>query len=164
MKDIIAQFIPIILVFMIVSNINQFVLFGNTILGKLLAVFIIIFYASIDTILGVFVCMLTILFYQLDYVENMLNMYDWDDSKQPNKKKIYNDISDAVKQFRKENCVNDSLKYKNISVNDEMSTHIFPELKYNDRKCNSCSKSCDISIIESKLKTESSLIPTIRTI
>jgi len=162
MKNIIAQFIPIIIVFVIVSNINQFVMFGNTILGKLLAVFIIIFYASIDTILGVFVCILTILFYQLDYVENMLNMYDWNDSKKLKNVEMYN-TPEVVKKFRKENCTNGTLKYKNIDVNDEMAPHIFPELKYNDRKCNACSNPCVISIIESKLKTESRLIPSMKT-
>jgi hypothetical protein len=74
MKTTIAQFIPIVLAFVMLSYIKPFVAFSHTILGKLLAVLIIIFYTHMDKIVGLFVCALVILFYQFDYVENMLNM------------------------------------------------------------------------------------------
>lgn len=80
MKSTIAQFIPILLAFAMLSFIKPFVLFSHSILGKLLAVLIIIFYSHIDKILGAFVCALVILFYQFDYVENMLNMSDTNDA------------------------------------------------------------------------------------
>ena len=74
MKKLIAQFIPILLIFFLMTSIKPFTQFSNTILGKLLAVFIIIFYTYIDKIIGLFVCSLVILFYQLDYVEGMTNI------------------------------------------------------------------------------------------
>jgi len=70
----IAQFIPIIIIFLLLSRFRNVVDFSNTYLGKLIAVLIIIFYASLDKIVGVFVCALIIFYYQMDIVENMLNM------------------------------------------------------------------------------------------
>jgi hypothetical protein len=74
MKYTIAQFIPIILIFLLSSYSKSFVRFSSTILGKLLAVFIIIFYTFIDKLLGTFICLLILFYYQSDIVEHMLNM------------------------------------------------------------------------------------------
>lgn len=75
MSNIISQFLPIIIIFIIVSN-NKFLFdFSNTILGKFIAIIIIIFYISIDKIIGIFVCALIILFYQIHYKENMDIIY-----------------------------------------------------------------------------------------
>jgi hypothetical protein len=72
--EIIAQFIPMIILFLLLKYSNEFVNFSFTVLGKLMAVFIIIFYANIDITVGICVCGLVILYYQSDYVENMLNI------------------------------------------------------------------------------------------
>lgn len=74
--EIIIQFIPIIIIFVLLKFSKQFVSFSFTILGKLLAITMIIFYSSIDIIIGLFICCLFILYYQSDYVENMLNLND----------------------------------------------------------------------------------------
>lgn len=74
MKNLIAQFIPIILIFILVTYSKPLALFSNTALGKLLAIGIIIFYTYLDKYVGLFICALVILYYQSDYVENMLNM------------------------------------------------------------------------------------------
>lgn len=71
MKYTILQFIPIIILFLLLSYPEEFVLFSNLSFGRLIAVLIIIFYSSLDKYLGLFVCGLVILFYQSDYVENM---------------------------------------------------------------------------------------------
>jgi len=70
----VAQFIPIIVIFMLLSYFRELVTFTNTILGKLLAIIIIMFYASMDKFVGLFVCALVIFYYQTDVYENMLNM------------------------------------------------------------------------------------------
>lgn len=74
MKYTIAQFIPIILIFLLSSYSKSVVRFSSTILGKLLAVCIIIFYTFIDKLLGTFICLLILFYYQSDIVEHMLNM------------------------------------------------------------------------------------------
>jgi len=70
----VAQFIPIIIIFTLLSYFRELVTFTNTILGKLLAIIIIIFYTCIDKYVGLFICALVILYYQTDIYENMLNM------------------------------------------------------------------------------------------
>lgn len=74
MKYTIAQFIPIILLFFMLKYSNLMAMFSHTILGKLIAVLIIIFYTYLDKTIGLFICSLIILYYQSDNVENMLNM------------------------------------------------------------------------------------------
>jgi hypothetical protein len=77
-KNTIAQFIPIIAIFIILSQYRICVEFSHTILGKILAACLVLFYTSIDKVLGLFVCALVILFYQMDCVENMLNVESFD--------------------------------------------------------------------------------------
>ena len=72
--EIVAQFIPILILFLLLKYSNDFVNFSFTVLGKLIAMFIIIFYAQIDITVGLCICGLVILYYQSDYVENMLNI------------------------------------------------------------------------------------------
>ena len=73
---LIVNFVPIILLFLLVSYTPEFVRLSHTILGKAFAVILIIFYVKLDFILGLFVCALVIFYYQTDYVESfniMLN-------------------------------------------------------------------------------------------
>ena len=73
MNQIVLEFIPILLLFLLVSYTDIIVNFSHTILGKLVAVIIIILYTMIDIIHGLVVCLIFIFYYQTDYVENMLN-------------------------------------------------------------------------------------------
>jgi hypothetical protein len=71
MKYLIAEFIPIILIFLFLSKTKEFCQFSRTVPGKLVAVCLIIFYVLIDKILGLLVCGLIILTYQSDCIETM---------------------------------------------------------------------------------------------
>ena len=77
-QNTIAQFIPIIAMFVLLSQYQGCVEFSHTILGKITAAFLILFYTTIDKVLGLFVCALIILFYQMDCRENMLNIESFD--------------------------------------------------------------------------------------
>jgi hypothetical protein len=46
-----------------------------------------------------------------------------------------------------------------MEVKNDMAEHIFSELKFKNGTCNPCSKTCDFSIIESRIKTEDELKP-----
>lgn len=74
-KTTIAQFIPIIAIFLVASSSKPFVYYSNCVLGKLLALAIILFYTLLDKTLGAFVATLVILYYQSDFFENMLNKF-----------------------------------------------------------------------------------------
>ena len=73
MINTIAQFIPIVVIYLLLSQYKGCILFSHTIFGKILAVSLILFYVSIDKIIGLFVCALIILFYQMDCVDFVLN-------------------------------------------------------------------------------------------
>ena len=202
MKYTILQFIPIIILFLLLSYPEQFVLFSNLSFGRLIAVLIIIFYSSLDKYLGLFVCGLVILFYQSDYVENMrvisenftdlsyaflnnvettiknseiakvsqkimetkplkyaeyfgLYLDEISETKIP-----VNDAKQALKdQFIKEYCDGNKLKHKNTIIKPDMMQHIFPQVSFISNQCNPCDKTCEFSIIESKLITEEKMKP-----
>ena len=213
MKNILSQFIPIIVIYLLLSYSNEFVMFSHSILGKLLAVFIIIYYTVLDKTIGLLVCSFIILYYQSEIVENMLNMdnlmknmFEKPESKEdteeteekekeadvegmqpmnPTKKKeltTEETMSNIEKtytpenrvqasfetmqnkdgypeEFRKQYCDGNILKYKDMNVRGDMIEHIFPEVEYKEDKCNPCSETCDFSIIENRIKTETELIP-----
>jgi hypothetical protein len=70
----VAQFIPILVLFLVISYFKSVAKFSNTVLGKLLAICIIVFYTFLDKLLGAVVCLIIIFYYQSDVVEGMLNM------------------------------------------------------------------------------------------
>ena len=76
MKTTIAQFIPIVIIMLLLSYSKEFVEFSHSILGKLTALALILFYTYLDKYLGVVICLSIIIYYQSDYVENMLNTDD----------------------------------------------------------------------------------------
>jgi len=73
MKTTVAQFIPIIVIITLLSYSNEFVNMSNTILGKIFAICIVLFYTHLDKYMGLVLCLLVIVYYQSDFVENMLN-------------------------------------------------------------------------------------------
>jgi hypothetical protein len=73
-ENILFQFLPIIIIFLLLVKNKEFLQFSNTVFGKILALFIIAFYTSIDKITGLFVSSLVILFYQTNYITNVEQM------------------------------------------------------------------------------------------
>jgi hypothetical protein len=180
--EVIAKLLPIIIIFLLFVYTDPFIEFADTILGKLIALVIIIFYTTIDVVYGTLSCVLILLFYQSDLVEKMLNINEGyeniqnrdegikdytiiNESKQLENKTFAKydmlekiarpSISLAVAQqnFKKSNCKNGVLKYKNIPVRSDIASHIFPEVVFN-KTCNPCDDSCSFSIIEEKINTE----------
>ena len=76
MKTTVAQFIPIIVIITMLSYSKEFVNMSNTILGKIFAICIVLFYTSLDKYMGLVLCLLVIVYYQSDFVESMLNTDD----------------------------------------------------------------------------------------
>ena len=78
-RQLLVDFIPIILVYVFVSYPEDAVLFSGSSLGKFIAICIISFYTSVKPIYGVFVCVLLLVYYQTDFVEEILNIErrDW---------------------------------------------------------------------------------------
>lgn len=187
--NVIAQFIPIIIIFLLLSFSKPFTVFSHSVIGKMFALFIIVFYTYLDKVLGLFICAIVLLYYQSDFFENMLNiddvlddMHNYDtagaesidaiddglylnnNNQRRRERMTVSEIS-AIDKFREDNCTRDGrdgqgkLMYKDMKVRSDYAEHVFPELEFKNGPCNPCNKSCDISIIESKLKTEIEMIP-----
>ena len=75
---LLVNFIPILLIVLLVSYTPEFIQFSQSVLGKLFAVLLILFYVKLDVFVGVFVCILVILYYQTDYVESFNEMLNPD--------------------------------------------------------------------------------------
>jgi hypothetical protein len=256
MKQIIIKLLPIIIVFLLVVYSREFVELSHTILGKFMAVSIIVFYIKCDILYGLLACLLVIFYYQSDFVEQydnvrVINLEGFQEGAKSKKKKLslpppppetpeemekranaeqavaeaeeaksnaekaaaeaeeatsnaekaktdaevaeiekekaqitinatdneqfsnYNElypdpvaahmqndhkINDVKSYFKKQYCKKGELKYKNILVKNEMVTHIFPEVKFENGPCNPCLDTCKYSIIEEKMKTEEDLV------
>jgi len=71
----------------------------------------------------------------------------------------YDKNKNYMDEFRQKNCKNETLLYKDMIVKDDMIEHIYSDIDFPNEKCNPCSKRCNFSIIESKLKQEAKLFP-----
>jgi hypothetical protein len=130
--------IPILIISVLILYQPEAARFSHTILGKLCAIVLILGYTYIDVLYGVLCCACVILYYQSDYVEG---------------------FSDFRATFVAQNCAKGQLMHKGVQVKTEMADHVFPELEFSrGEKCNPCLETCDFSIIEEKLKTESELV------
>lgn len=76
MEAIINQFIPIIIIFTLLSHPETVAKFSHSILGKCIAVSLIIYYSSLNKYLGILVCGLVIFYYQTEYVEGFDLLYN----------------------------------------------------------------------------------------
>ena len=182
MKQILTEFIPIIFIFLLLTYTEKMAEFGNTGLGKLIIIIIILFYTSIDKLYGVLVCLLFIFFYQTETVENMLNKHDIKNtegfepiqdipikhntikplestcySKQYELPKINTDI--VKNEFRQKHCEKGHLVNKGQKVRIDMAEHVYPEVSFDNDKCNICDSKCDFNIIENKLNISQRLAP-----
>lgn len=76
-NSVLSQFIPIVLILIFLMKTDYIVNFSHTIIGKLIAINIIIYYIILDKTIGLLSCLLIILYYQSDFVENLLNKSNW---------------------------------------------------------------------------------------
>lgn len=195
MEAIITQFIPIIIIFLLLSYPKNVIKLSHSILGRLVAVLIIIYYSSFDKYLGLLVCGLVIFYYQMDYEEGFEDQEIFEDQERfeheleqegfetakdtistllDNSYKqftyytnLYNDeipkpiiATEHEENFRNEYCdKNGNVIYKDSIINLEMLKHLFPEINFNNDKCNPCDNNCKFSMIDSKLNNNEKLKP-----
>lgn len=154
MKKIVVEFIPILAITMFALYTKPVIEFSHTILGKLLALFVIMIYTLIDKWWGLFVCAIVIFYYQLFVVEGM------EPRVQENMDASDSDNDRTKEEFQQEHCEQGTLKYKEMDVKSEMADHVFPDIKYRNEsnKCNPCDSACHYSIVTKKMMNEDNLI------
>lgn len=73
--NVLIEFIPIILLFLYVSYTTPFIIISHSILGKILAITIIVYYTSVDQVYGLLSCLLIIWYYELEHVNELNTLY-----------------------------------------------------------------------------------------
>jgi hypothetical protein len=154
MMHTIAKILPLIIFYLFFSFPDEFLYVSINPLGRLIAVLILLFYSSLDLLYGIVVCFVIIFYYNLHFVEKT-SMFDshmlvGDQYKEP-----FN-VQEKIEEFRKENCENNVLKFKNKKVKNENACHIFPDLEFLNEPCNPCDKNCGVTIQE-KLNNEENI-------
>ena len=156
------DFIVIILIYLFVTYPVQFVLFSNTILGKLIAVCIIIHITRIDALYGLLACMGFLYYYQTDYVDGIQDIngqYIYElFTNMPSTDAPSTDAPSPNTQFKDDYCDMGKLKYKEYEIKHDMAHHVFPELKFHESSCNPSHHTCKYTI-EQKLDVEDMLAP-----
>lgn len=187
-NSIVMQFIPIALILFYATSRYTFSKISHSILGKLFAVMLILYYTRIDFIYGTICCVAVILYYQRTEIEGFAD--DELNKDKKDKKEIVESVEDgtnlpplddsegfetfeksepsiisidqfnvAKDEFIKEKCKNGVLMYKDFPVKSEMADHVYSEIKYNTKsKCNPCDRTCDYNIIEAKLETDKKIM------
>jgi hypothetical protein len=185
---LLLNFLPIIIIFLLVSYSDQMAQWSHTILGKFFAILLILFYTKIDVLSGLVVCALVILYYQTDFVEGFAPKSEIEgfstpesdndvsnDTNEGNEPEIdsFEILDDAypdtptepvlyeskVDRFRQKHCSKGHLVHKGQHVSNEMAEHVFPEIEQKDfHKCNICDYSCDFKFIDRKIQVQDQLI------
>ena len=74
MTKIAMDFIPILLFYWFLVDSKNAIEWSVSTLGKLVSICVIAFYASVKPVYGIFVCLVILVYYQSDWVEETLNM------------------------------------------------------------------------------------------
>lgn len=170
MEAFFIQLLPIIIIYFFLAYTKDAVLFSNTILGRLVAVLFIAYYTNVDAVLGLFICVLIIYYYQTDLVEGMLNLSEG--FGEPVKYAVQADSAKTISEIhgntsyvidnipnneisQEINHFKNDLMYKDSMVKPRMEQCIFTEIDYTDSNHSSDRK---ISFIEKKMNTENELL------
>lgn len=193
--SVVMQFIPIMLVLVYASYKPWFIDTSQTILGKVIAVMLILYYTSIDYVYGTLCCVVIIAFYQMNEREGFGPNIVGDQAEPTNAKPVgeakpreggvkpmvmkpmvmkpvvmkpvgdlkpdtIDAFTSARDTFIQEKCRDGVLMYKDFPVKSEMADHIYPEIQFNTKsRCNPCDSTCDYSIVEAKIDTETEMCP-----
>jgi hypothetical protein len=158
--------IGVLFAFLFFCYTHPFVNFMNSVLGKLLVVGLIVFYAKIDKIYGLLVCLLSISFYQLDstkwITEGFFDMSGMcgacggakespDAPPTPvTRVDLENTLPHRTKtEFQRKHCsIGGTLEYRGLSVKQDMTDIVYPEVKYENEynTCNVCDENCGFQV------------------
>lgn len=183
---LLMQFIPAFLILIYLTHRHTFRNLSHSILGKLFAVMLILYYTRMHFLFGTLSCFVVIIYYMLtENVEEgfrsdaVVDTSTVDKSKTSEETVQFNtdelildkpkeftgiitidQFNDAKEEFIREKCKNGVLMYKDLPVKTEMADHVYSEIKFNkSNKCNPCDRTCDYNIVEAKLKTQEAMTP-----
>ena len=153
----VTQIVFLILCIFFVLFPTQFILQSNTILGKLIAISIIILFTSIHYLYGLFICLIVIFYYQSDYIHNIIQSENFQTIEpmieQRNPTMTSSSISEDIvttssKQFID---INDAYDTKKLPIQSESETI------FRNQHCNA-----DLELVyKNQIIQKNDIIPTI---
>ncbi len=161
--DCIYQLTPILLVFLYLAHRDEFISTSNTVLGKCIAIALIILYTTIDKYLGLFVCALIITYYYNGVLEGYVTLdkeqYPY---KQPKEEEDDEEEEDSIRGFNFPKWMTSftglsEAIQRNIleqDVKEGMCNKQHKESFTEQRTCEKDGKTCPLSISEKKLEAE----------
>lgn len=160
--DCIYQLTPLLLVFLYLAHRDDFISISNTVLGKFIAIILIILYTTIDKYLGLFVCALIITYYYNGVLEGYVTLdkeqYPYKQSKEDDEE----DEEDSIRGFNFPKWItsfaglSDTVQ-RNIleqDVKEGMCNKQHKDPFTKQRTCEKDGKTCPLSISEKKLEAE----------
>ena len=161
--DCIYQLTPLLLVFLYLAHRDDFISISNTILGKFIAIALIMLYTTIDKYLGLFVCALIITYYYNGVLEGYITLdkqqYPY---KQPKEENNDDEEEESIRGFNFPKWMSsfaglsDAVQ-RNIleqDVKEGMCNKQHKESFTEQRTCEKDGKTCPLSISENKLEAE----------
>ena len=162
--DCIYQLTPLLLVFLYLAHRDDFISISNTVLGKFIAIALIILYTTIDKYLGLFVCALIVTYYYNGVLEGYVTLdkeqYPYKQSKV--KEDDDEDEEDSIRGFNYPKWMPSftglsEAVQRNIleqDVKEGMCTKKHKDAFTQQRTCEKDGKTCPLSISEKKLEAE----------
>jgi hypothetical protein len=62
-------------------------------------------------------------------------------------------------EFRQNKCEKGHLVNKGQKIRIDMAEHVYPEVSFNNNKCNICDPTCDFNIMENQINTNERMLP-----
>lgn len=131
------NFIPIILLYLLATYTTEFAKFSHTSIGKAFAVLLILFYVTLDFILGLFVCALVVFYYQTDYIESFDNMLKEDANIDADEQIEEDDDNQKVEEDDDEEKTDDADNHENFETLycDTNNKHIISKDEFRKTYC-----------------------------
>ena len=130
----IVDFVIILLISLFAFYPDRMIPLSHTSLGRLMVIAMIVYFTKVDVLLGAFICVLSIYYYQMDNFEHLLNISEgflWDMTFTPYEQEVYDrlniELVNKHKTFRDSNCSNGKLAYKGVPVNHVI--HAIPHVR-----------------------------------
>lgn len=170
-----AEFAPIVISLFYFIYPNQFLRFAETFLGKFVFLTIVVLYAYLDKIVGTFIALIFIIFYQSDLLENFEALNNYPEyissvataprnistsfggttkdfikiESSQNLENFVGGLDDKAANFARQHCVNGRM----VAEPGSFSLGYGP-----DGKCNPCDRGCWFYVLESKIDTEEKVL------
>ena len=175
--ELTIQSIPIIFALSYLLFPTEFVGVSYSILGKLIAISLIVIYTFKHIVYGFLVSSIMMWYYQMELDQYWREGFDKSEYlPQPSSKRgsayfkptVESDLTsydqaypdnlepmakEGEAVFRKKYCRKGKLQHKEMDVKNEYAPHIYPEMEFSDKPCNPCDETCRIEVKKQKTQT-----------